>query len=529
MKIKGKLGTIVLCVAFLLLGGAGLGAFMLYEQEVKRNAALTNKVEELTKQELRSTVMQHVNAQMEEIANEERRISDEQREEAEEQAEVAKRERHNAEQERRQAEIERQNALVAERKAVELSELAQNQRQIAEQQRSQAEQAKRVTDTLSYQTLARSLANSAITQYSSGNIELAGMLAYTSVIFIRRYHGDINVRSIYQALAMTSQNKSVWNKHKGSVMDIAFYDQQSNDFISCSTYGEVMRHHLSENTLTTEIMFKNEQYDFRDIYVERTSKDIYALSRTGHLFIIQDNKKYQVIELNVEKPFALVELGNQFVIVGDHGILLFNPQTRKIEREKSFPFKIVCISAISRHPVLFDNQGKQHFISSFDNIETSKVPIEGGQVTAFAESKNTNTMAYGMQDGTIYFFNADRKVTILRGHSSRISKIKINGKRMFTSSYDGILNLWITDQAKIEPLTLFTTNGWIINFTYDLKKTNIWTGDQKGNLTKGLISLPVMVERLRKKITRNMTQEEWSYYIGKNVPYEEIKNVEVKL
>ncbi len=520
MKKSSRL-RIAIGLAALLLAGAGIAFIMLYKKEVKLNQELTVKLKELTRQEQRSVIMQHINAQMEEIANDERRISDEQREEAEEQAMVAHRERQNAEKERRQAEQERQNALIAEKKAIELSELAQNQRNIADQQRLEAEFAKRFTDTLSYRTLARSLANSAITLYSSGNSELADLLAYTAVIFTRRYHGDINSKSIYQALAMTSQNRNVWKKHNGSVMDIAFYDQKSEDFVSCSTYGEVMRHHLDGDKLVSETLIKNPNYDFRDIYIVRDTKEIYAISRSGHLFIFSDDNKYKTLTMNVEKPTFLEKLGNMFVAIGSHGIALFNPQTGTIEKERTLPFKVVSRGVIAGHPVLFDNQGNQHYMQSFDNLKTSKVPVEG-QVTAFAESKNTKTKAYGMQDGSICFVDAKGNVNRLRGHGSRISKIKINGKRLFSSSYDGNLNVWVTNLAKIEPLSLFLTNGWILSFTYDLKKTNIWTGDQKGNLTRGLISISVMIERLKKKLHRNLTREEWEYYVGRNVPYEQI-------
>ena len=110
---------------------------------------------------------------------------------------------------------------------------------------------------------------------------------------------------------------------------------------------------------------------------------------------------------------------------------------------------------------------------------------------------------------------------------SRISKIKIDGIRMYTSSYDGTLCLWMTNMEKMEPNTLFTTPGWIVNFTYDPKKISIWAGDQKGNITEACISVPVLIERLKNKVKRNFTQEEWNYYVGKGIPYETIKGKEV--
>ena len=109
------------------------------------------------------------------------------------------------------------------------------------------------------------------------------------------------------------------------------------------------------------------------------------------------------------------------------------------------------------------------------------------------------------------------------GHLSLISKLKVDGYRLYSSSYDGTLNLWLTNNAKIEPMPLFTTRGWIINFTFDLKKSDVWSGDQYGNLTQALISVPLMQQRLQSKLKRNLTREEWKYYVGRNVPYEEIK------
>ena len=103
---------------------------------------------------------------------------------------------------------------------------------------------------------------------------------------------------------------------------------------------------------------------------------------------------------------------------------------------------------------------------------------------------------------------------------SRVTKLKIDGTRLYSSSYDGMLNLWLINADKIEPMTLFTTKGWIINFTFDPKLTSIWTGDQKGNLTQALISVTMMQQRLKDKLKRNLRQDEWNYYIDRNAPYE---------
>ena len=69
-------------------------------------------------------------------------------------------------------------------------------------------------------------------------------------------------------------------------------------------------------------------------------------------------------------------------------------------------------------------------------------------------------------------------------------------------------------------MTLIETNNWIMHFNFDSTKNSFWMGDIKGNLTAVNISIPLMVDAIKKKLKRNMTQEEWNYFIGQNVPYE---------
>ena len=149
-------------------------------------------------------------------------------------------------------------------------------------------------------------------------------------------------------------------------------------------------------------------------------------------------------------------------------------------------------------------------------------------MTAFASSKGTKIKAYGMSDGTIWYINPEGKRQKLVGHQSRITKIKIINWRIHSASYDGLLNLWIANRSKIEPMPIIQNNGWIMNFTFDEKKEAVWCSDQKGNITESLISIPLMRLMLKSRVMRNLTREEWNYYVGRNIPYEEVKGKEAR-
>ena len=129
-----------------------------------------------------------------------------------------------------------------------------------------------------------------------------------------------------------------------------------------------------------------------------------------------------------------------------------------------------------------------------------------------------------MADGTIWLIDRSGKSHKLVGHLSQISKVKFNGRRLYSSSYDGRLLFWKTDDMQIKPITLFRADSWLMDFTFDIKEDYIWTGDEKGVVTEYLISLPKIAQRLRQNVRRNFTQEEWNYYVGKGIQYVEVKS-----
>jgi WD40 repeat protein len=207
------------------------------------------------------------------------------------------------------------------------------------------------------------------------------------------------------------------------------------------------------------------------------------------------------------------------LIIGESSLSLYDMKRNIIRGTKQLDFRVTKVSRKASLPILFDNHGKMHLVKGLDNFDTEDVPVPG-TVTAYCESKNTGIEAYGMSDGTIWLISKDGKKQRLLGHRSRISKMKMNGRRLFSSSYDGTVNLWITDKEKVEPMTLLETKNWIMHFNFDSTKNTFWMGDAKGGLTAVNISVQTMVENVRKKLKRDLTTEEWNYYIGQSIPYE---------
>ena len=518
MEIKRDI--VIGTVGVLLLGTTVTG-LVGWQHEHQRVADLEEQIAQLQKQEKRSAVVRSVSKQMEEIAYQQKDISDEQREEAIQQKRVADEMRQRSETERMRALVAQDKALASERQAQEARQVAESQRQMAEHQRIQAELSKRVADTLSYRALGRSLGSLSSIQTQLGDTELGDKLAYASYLFSSRYHGDLYYPAVFQSLMMASQSKRSWTKHRGALMGMAFMpDKNDGRIVTVSSYGEILMHEKKGEQLQTTELLNNNIYDFRDVFIDSQGV-IYAVSRSGHLVIINKNVTNVITVSGLDHPTGITDLDeNNLLLTGDYGVAQYDKQRKMIVSTRELDYRLTATSRFNYHPLLFDDQGRQHTVMNINEFVTENVPFKG-HVTAFASSKNTGKRVYGTSDGTIYLFDEKGdKTTKLVGHLSRISKLKMVSHQLYSSSYDGTLKLWNTNSDKIEPMTLLPTNSWIMNFTFDPSKNYAWIGDQNGNIMEALLSIPMMVDIIKKKLKSNFTVEEWNYYIGSNVPYE---------
>lgn len=512
---------IISCAAIgVVLTGAVLAGFAGWYGSEKRNAQLQSELAELRRQERISAVKKSVSQQMEEIANEQKVISDEQREEAMQQTKIANELRERSEEERHNAIVAQQIAIASERKALDAFDQAEQQRKIAEHQRIQAELSKRMTDTLSFISLGRSLGSMAITQHHIGNQELSDLLTYAAYHFTRKYGGDVYNPSIYQPLSLASQSTSKWDVHEGAITNTKMLTRDGKNILTVSSYGEIQRHQKEGDKLVSKTLFFDKKYDFRNVYPDMDKNIIYALSRTGHL-VIRTMTSTKILEIKgITNPTKMSPLGKNTLIIGEDAIALFDPVTEMI-RVRHVDFHIVSSGSSNKKPLLFDDKGNIYEVKSLDEIVAKKSPVTG-QIISYVSNKQYKV--FGMNDGNIYLINNNGVVKKFIGHRSRVTKLRFNGNNLYSSSLDGTVNMWDATKDRTEPVTLYSDNCWILHFSFDIGVNHLWVGNQKGHLAEALVSIPIMAEMVQKRLKRNFTQSEWNYYIGPNVPYESFTN-----
>ena len=237
--------------------------------------------------------------------------------------------------------------------------------------------------------------------------------------------------------------------------------------------------------------------------------------------IDKDLKIAKPIELTgVLNPMRLHSIDDRnILIVGENSISIFDMNRNVVRATQKLPFRATLSAKKGNQILLFDDKGMMHLMKGPDQFDSKKVPVQG-KVTAYNYAGNTGTEIFGMSDGTIWMVYKNGSQQKMIGHLSRISRLYQKGARLYSASYDGSVKVWTPHKEKQEPVTLVETGNWIMSFKFDSAMNTLWLGDFKGNLTEVNLSIPLMVQAIRKRIKRNFTRDEWNSYIGVDVPYE---------
>ena len=510
-----KKSVIIGCIGAVLLLGLAMVAYDMHRGDGERINELETEIRALREREKQSEIVRGVSEQMEEIAYGQQTLSEERSREAIRQSEIAQAATLRSEAERR---IAIQAQAAAEISAGE----AKASYQMAEQRRLEAEHAKLVADTLNSISLGRTLGSQSYAIYRSGDTELGNMLAYAAYLYTNDYGGDLYTPAVFQALTQSAGGRRSWSVHDSKItqMDIL---PKSGRLLTVSDNGEFFIHKLHDGQLTAQRQIRDGKYCFRDVYAANNGQ-AYAISYSGHLMIVGKDQTKVVYMEHVDRPFGLQQMndGRQLLIIGENSVALFDIATDKVIATSRLGFHVASIGRRDQKPLLFDNRGRMHLVNSLDDISDEKVPVQG-QVTAFAYSRQDHLTAYGMADGTIWLTAGNGKTYKLVEHLSRVTRMEFNGKRLYSSSYDGKLLFWAIDHnSQIKAVTLFQSDSWLMDFIFNSDKDYIWTGEKNGTVSQYLVSLPKIAQRLRRNVKRNFTQEEWNFYVGKGIPYREL-------
>lgn len=531
-----------------------------YESEI---AELNNRIEEMKSAERNALITKRISEQMEDIAYEQKALSDKQRMRAEEQSRLA-------DIERGKAELEREAAKEAERKANASATEANNMRAIAEQQSTlatqnmeEAQKARSHADTLFYQSLARSLAQTSITQFKSGDKSLAALLAYSAWYYADKFKGNVYHQDIYTALLDNApQSKMHIGRVSGNpraIVHTANNDKNKDEeYVIISDYGEIS--YLTPKTndsgniigYNQHRIFNNPNYLFRDVCI--VNGEILALDVTGMLLKtamkhVQNKHKHHEFIGRGQQPIMedgvtsrkylpmsnmpqerwrhlLRNRNGNIIAVGEHQVIWLDATGTNIIHSHRIDDLITEAGVYENFLGIFTKTGKLLTFLDGKPAGSSQVSLpRNNPVSYYYYMKNKGMHIVGTEDGDVIVYDKDFKyVKSLVGHSGAITHMENLGWCLATSSYDHKICLWNLNDInrQVAPIEVYY-DKWPLCFTTNKDNWTLLVGLAEGNIESLHISVEDNKNNVHDHIERDFTPQEWEYYIGEGVKYRRFK------
>ena len=549
--MKPRSAIIAGLLALAVLAGVAVVSYRLgSHQAMKELSALQEETDRLSAAEKNATIVKRVSQQMEDIAYQQKAISDRQRDRAEQQSLLARQSAARSEKESRAAREAEVKATQSAQVAKQERANAERQQMIAVEQRDEATHARNVADTLNRRTQARSLAVSSQVRREANEPEVADLLAYASWYFLKNNRGNQYYSDTFKSLVQATGGLLRYRmKENGAVNAISQIPGSADQCVAVTNFGEVEWLSAPSGTASRRILSKrllfNPAYDFRDVKV--MDGKIYALSLGGTLCILDLLGNLETVELEGgEDYFKLLCCGNRLLVAARRSlcwyqdgtvrgrILLQKPLSTLVERDGDI--------------LLFFRDGSFARMDTSDSIR-EETPFVKGVVTAACFDKESDCLLLGVEDGTVYPVNKyNRVMETLAAHKSRCISITMQDGIVVTGGYDKTAYIWNMDnlmfesglsfREELEKKTVgrrvvsgeeiptewlvpvdFAFDGWTLAVCGDSDGKDVWIGTSSGNVVLLNSSADDMAMQLLGKLDRNLTQQEWTRYVGVSIPY----------
>jgi len=390
--------------------------------------------------------------------------------------------------------------------------------------------------------------------------QLAGLTSMQAYLFHTKYEGKQYDPYIFRGLYYSIAKLQGYNynavKMPGSLKNRMYavaVANQSSAFFTTGNDGRVYKADYKNQTTAPQIVFENKGFPNRVLALSKDDKYLVNASDSSYMEVI--NLTVAGKPLQVEGHTRLVtdikflpDNSGFISTSADRSIRLTNPANGQSRKLVTLPYDLKSIDikpdgkqlvgvSVNGKVVLVDlvaNTFKEiwtdeNVIKSTDSTKITKVP---NRILSVAWHPQRNLIALGVEvlnekrgvvRGTVKLLDiGTNRTKELTGHKAGISDLKFspNGLLLASAGLDSKLQMWVIDHEEDLPIVMDNNNGsvWDIGFTPDSNyliascnngEVRIWPTDTR-----------MLAEQVCPKMERNMTQEEWDSYVGKDVGYE---------
>jgi hypothetical protein len=471
-------------------------------------------------------------------------VAIEQREIADSTARIAS---QKAEKAYKEVKIFEDRSLKSEREAAEalhLQNLALKQSDSAKRVSLLADENARIATEQKYEALRLRMlslgkAVSVKSLLLQGQKELQTLLALQAYLFNKKNNGPDNDADIYSGLYnVARQNGSSQYKtfkgHNGDIRSIAFVPGK-NEFFTSGSDGQVLRWSLNGSNKTFQVVYSGSDI----INVLAVSPD------ANWLACGSDNSKIKMIPLKeTEKSFELnghkgkikslifsFDSKQLYSAALDGKVLKWEIAARTYTDVTTGQTQItsIDISYNGNYLAGVRSDGTAVVWDPGKISDSFSIATKGKNIKVIKFNPDKNILALGDADGNVELWdiNLRKKVSEVKAHTAQVNDIRFNTKlnQMATAGDDKAIKIFnVKDPYDLSepPVTLTDNDGFILVIEFSPDGKALISGASEGG--ENLVGRPAHVDYLVPEIcsyvSRNMSQDEWNTFVGKDIAYE---------
>jgi energy-coupling factor transporter ATP-binding protein EcfA2 len=369
--------------------------------------------------------------------------------------------------------------------------------------------------------------------------ELQALLAFQAYLYNKNNNGPENDADIYAGLYnVARQNGSgqykTFKGHSGDIRSIAFIPGQ-NDFFTSGSDGQVLKWSLNGSDRTFQVVYSggdiinvlavSPDANWLACGSENSSIRMIPLKGTDGTFEMNGHKgkiKSLVFSFDSKQIYSAALDGK--VLKWEIAARTYTDVTTGLTQITS-----IDISYNGKYLAGVKSDGTAVVWDPGKISDNFSIPTTGKNIKVVRFNPDKNILALGDADGNVELWDISlrKKVSEVKAHKSGINDIRFNKKlnQMATAGDDKILKIYnIKDPSDLTdpPVTLTDSEGFIfvIEFSQDSRTIIAGTSGGGNNLVSRPSHLDYLVPDICNYVSRNMNQDEWNTYVGKDIAYE---------
>lgn len=428
-------------------------------------------------------------------------------------------------------------AKEAERRALAAREEAEANALDAEFNAQVAESNLEYANRLYFLTKAQELVSKAAVE--EDDYQLSGLQAMQGYTYHRRYNGKKYDPYVYGGLysALTKLYNKSYNamKIQGPPrvhLKSLIINPNSSDFFVSGVDGRIYKanYETLTNSATTfatpypsKVISTNDDQSYLVNGSDSTLVQIYAMN--GQRMV--EVKGFSGATCDIEflpgkNSFIVSSVGGALSLVSANGektslaTLPYDLRTISISRNG----KTLAGGTWSGQVILFDLETKSHTVLAQEN---------GNRILSVQFSPSGNLLAYGMEElsnrgrGLVKVYDFQQKTTRqYTGHKAGVNDIDFSSdeKLMASAGLDKRLQLYVLEFPEDLPVVMDNNNGFVWDIAFVPGKNLLVAACSESEIRVWPTDPSILAERICPKITRNMSEDEWRRYVGREISYE---------